>query len=199
MPEEDEGDEPVYNPDIAEDWLEIFGPGYTGPGTGEFYPHHFQVSRKLYFTGAQIAVSRYRSGGVNVYVDDDQMAFVSVGSGAGDSLIHTLPIEVTQEERERAAKWEMGIVTRYVLPVYQQHYGLPQGAYVKSVEEDSPAEAAGLQPGDIIVGIGEITILGDATLRKARASLEPGQSAELFLWRDGAYYQTEIIRPKDGE
>ena len=48
----------------------------------------------------------------------------------------------------------------------------------------------------MIVGIGDITILGDATLRKARGSLMPGESAPPIFWRDGVYYQTEIFRPK---
>ena len=163
------------------------------------WPHHFQVSRKIYFTGAQLAVCWYRSGGRNVYVDDDQMIFIEAGAGAGDSFMHTLPIEISNSERAEAAKWEMGIVTRYVLPAYQAHYGLPQGAWIKSVAEGSPAQDAGLEPGDVIVGIGELTILGDATLRKARASIGEGETATVYLWRDGQYYETELLRPASGQ
>ncbi|HIU15027.1 MAG TPA: peptidoglycan-binding protein, partial [Candidatus Ventricola intestinavium] len=178
------GDDIYMEPEIGEEVLEI-------------WPHHFQVSRKIYFSGAQVAVSWYRSGGRNVYVDDDQMAFIPVGRGAQDILMHTLPITVTDQEREEASKWEMGIVSRYVLPIYQEYYGLPQGAWLKSVEDDSPAQDAGLAEGDILVGIGDITILGDATLRRARASIAPGQSASVYFWRDGSYYSTEIIRPEE--
>ena len=46
------------------------------------------------------------------------------------------------------------------------------------------------------MGIGEVTILGDATLRKARGQIAPGTSATLTFWRDGSYYQTELLRPK---
>ena len=59
------------------------------------WPHHFQVSRKIYFTGAQLAVCWYRAGGRNVYVDDDQMIFIEAGKGAGESFMHTLPIEIS--------------------------------------------------------------------------------------------------------
>lgn len=161
------------------------------------WPHHFQVSRKLYFTGAQLAVSWYRSGGKNVYVDDDQLIFIEAGAGAGESYMHTLPISVSDTERAEAAKWEMGIVSRYVLPVYQEYYHLPQGAWLKTVEEGSPAQDAGLEPGDIIAGIGDLTILGDATLRKARASIAAGESATVYFWRDGQYYTTELLRPEE--
>ena len=171
---------------------------YMEPEIGEveIYPHHFQVSYKKYFTGAQVAVCWYRSGGRNVYIDDDQMVFVPVGKGTTDILMHTLPLTITDSEREEAAKWEMGIVARYVLPIYQNYYNLPQGAYLRSVEDGSPAQEAGLQEGDIIVGVGDLTILGDMTLRLARASFEPGEIKTVYFWRDGQYYSTEMMRPE---
>lgn len=159
------------------------------------WPHHFQVSNQIYFSGAQVAVCWYKSGGKKVYVDDDQLVFVEAGVGAGDSFIHTLPVTLTAQETANAS-WELGIVTRYVLPVYQAHYGLPQGAWIKEIEAGSPAADAGLEAGDVIVGIGDVTILGDATLRKARGQIAPGESATLVFWRAGSYYQTELLRPK---
>lgn len=186
---ETNGKAPLYNdPD-----------DYEEPEIGEvyIYPHHFQVSYKQYFTGAQVAVSWYRAAGHNVYVDDDQMVFVSVGKGTDELMTYTLPIAISDSQREEARKWEMGIVTRYVLPVYQDYYNLPQGAYLRSVEEGSPAQEAGLQEGDIIVGIGEQTILGDMTLRLSRASFAPGDIQTVYFWRDGQYYTTEMMRPEN--
>lgn len=187
---ETNGKAPLYNdPD-----------DYEEPEIGEvyIYPHHFQVSYKQYFTGAQVAVSWYRAAGRNVYVDDDQMVFVSVGKGTDELMTYTLPIAISDSQREEARKWEMGIVARYVLPVYQDYYNLPQGAYLRSVEEGSPAQEADLQEGDIIVGIGEQTILGDMTLRLSRASFAPGDIQTVYFWRDGQYYTTEMMRPENG-
>ena len=186
---ETNGKAPLYNdPD-----------DYEEPEIGEvyIYPHHFQVSYKQYFTGAQVAVSWYRAAGRNVYVDDDQMVFVSVGKGTDELMTYTLPIAISDSQREEARKWEMGIVARYVLPVYQDYYNLPQGAYLRSVEEGSPAQEAGLQEGDIIVGIGEQTILGDMTLRLSRASFAPSDIQTVYFWRDGQYYTTEMMRPEN--
>ena len=186
---ETNGKAPLYNdPD-----------DYEEPEIGEvyIYPHHFQVSYKQYFTGAQVAVSWYRAAGRNVYVDDDQMVFVSVGKGTDELMTYTLPIAISDSQREEARKWEMGIVTRYVLPIYQDYYNLPQGTYLRSVEEGSPAQEAGLQEGDIIVGIGEQTILGDMTLRLSRASFAPGDIQTVYFWRGGQYYTTEMMRPEN--
>ena len=120
---------------------------------------------------------------------------MEAGVGAGESFIHTLPVTLTAQETANAG-WSLGATTRYVLPVYQAHYGLPQGAWIKAIEPGTPAADAGLEAGDVIVGIGEVTILGDATLRKARGQIAPGESATLIFWRDGSYYQTELLRPK---
>ena len=109
------------------------------------------------------------------------MVFIPVGKGADDVLMNTLPISISDSETENARTWEMGIVARYVL---------------RSVEDGSPAQDAGLQEGDIIVGIGEQTILGDRTLRLSRASFAPGDIQTVYFWRDGQYYTTEMMRPE---
>ena len=200
-PEEDMQE--VENP------YEGYEPGDVLPNGGIYYPgledslgapsmpkpHHFKVSDQIYFSSAQAAICWYRVGGKKIEVDDDQLVFVGIDYGVGDSLIHTLPIEISDEELANA-NWDMGVVTHYVLPVYQTHYNLPQGAWVKSVEDFSPMFDAGIQPGDVIMGIGDITILGDATLRKARGSMAEGESMTMVFWRDGIYYETELFRPK---
>jgi len=58
---------------------------------------------------------------------------------------------------------------------------------------------AGIEPGDVIVGIGDITILGDATLRKARGNIAEGKSLPMVFWREGTYYETELFRPESDE
>ena len=115
----------------------------------------------------------------------------SIGSGANIAYISAAELA--------NANWDMGVTTHYVLPVYQSYYSLPQGAWVRKVEAFSPMAEAGIEPGDVIVGIGDITILGDATLRKARGNLLPGQSATMTFWRDGTYYETELFRPAESE
>ena len=123
------------------------------------------------------------------------MIFVPVGKGVNESLMKTLPISVSSAETANA-DWKMGITSHYILPVYQEYYNLPQGAWLKKVEKASPAADAGLQEGDVIVGIEDLTILGDATLRKARGRMNPGDSATVTFWRDGEYYETVLTRPE---
>ncbi|MBQ3530156.1 MAG: trypsin-like peptidase domain-containing protein [Oscillospiraceae bacterium] len=73
-----------------------------------------------------------------------------------------------------------------------QSYGLPQGAAVKEVVKDSPAEKAGLQVNDIITHVNGkdisdhtelVTLVGNATV---------GDTLELTVYRKGATKQISI-------
>ena len=162
------------------------------------FPHYFIITeRENYIKGAQLAVRWYRVGGRTVTVDDDQLVFFPAGKLQNGLRIHTLPIPVSLDDQQEAAKWSLGGETRYVLPCWQEHYNLPQGAYLLSVEDGGPLAEAGLETGDVIVGIGDETILGDATLRRAKGSMKAGESRVLVFWRNGQYLSTELIRPRE--
>ena len=66
--------------------------------------------------------------------------------------------------------------------------GLPAtyGVEVGQVKPGSPAEAAGILPGDVITGIGPYTVNGGADqFRRAVSLRQPGDTMMLTLWRDG--------------
>lgn len=69
--------------------------------------------------------------------------------------------------------------------LYSQYYGMPLGAYIYSVEPGSSAEAAGLQPGDIITRLGETEIGSYSDLRAAVKSFSAGDTADLTFYRAG--------------
>ncbi len=64
-----------------------------------------------------------------------------------------------------------------------QRYGLPQGAAVQSVGEDSPAAAAGLQPNDIITMANGVEVTGSNNLVSIVQSLEIGDTLTLSVYR----------------
>lgn len=69
---------------------------------------------------------------------------------------------------------------------------IPSGVYVSSVDEDSPALQAGLQPGDIITSVG----LGSAvTLRSLHENImnrSPGDNVEVTVMRQGSSKYAEF-------
>ena len=66
-----------------------------------------------------------------------------------------------------------------------QSYGLPAGAAVRTVVEESPAEEAGLMAGDIITHVDDTEITGSAELVEFIGNCEIGQELTLTVYRKG--------------
>lgn len=64
--------------------------------------------------------------------------------------------------------------------------GIPRGVYVKEVETDSPAMAAGIQCGDIITNINGTDVATVATYHAALMDLESGKKIKIRGHRQGA-------------
>lgn len=66
-----------------------------------------------------------------------------------------------------------------------QAYGLPSGAAIQSIVEDSPAEKAGLQKNDIVTHINGEKIDGASDLKSIVSKSNPGDTLKLTVWRKG--------------
>jgi len=77
---------------------------------------------------------------------------------------------------------------------YQFMYGMPAGIYVSSVEEGSPAEAAGLEQGDIITSFNGTAVASMAELTELIIECKPGDSVELGVkvLKRNTYHDTTI-------
>ena len=67
----------------------------------------------------------------------------------------------------------------------QRDQGMPAGVYISRVEQSAPAYAAGVQPGDILISLGDSKI---ETMRDLEAALEKsvkGENVRLTLMRNG--------------
>ena len=64
-------------------------------------------------------------------------------------------------------------------------YGLPQGAAVKVVSENSPAEKSGLKVNDIITAINGDAITTSGELVKIVSACQPGDEITLTVYRQG--------------
>jgi serine protease Do len=119
----------------------------------------------------------------------------------GESLKKTvtlaaLPEATGGEEHEGggAESGHIGVALQPLTPDLREQLGLPphlKGAVVANVEMGSAAEAAGLQPGDVIVGVGATPVDGpEAAVAAIRKALAAHHAVALRVWRDG---QTTFI------
>lgn len=66
------------------------------------------------------------------------------------------------------------------------------GAYIVEVQEDSPAETAGLQVGDVITAVDGDVVDFERTLADRLYAYEPGDTITLDVLRDGESLQIEV-------
>jgi len=115
------------------------------------------------------------------------------GTGGYQGIAFAIPIDVAMDVEQQLLK--TGHVTRGYLGVSVQELSAPlaqsfgidraHGALVSSVENGGPAAAAGIRPGDIIVGVNGRNVDESSQLPGLVAHLHPGETAKLNILRDG--------------
>jgi Do/DeqQ family serine protease len=88
----------------------------------------------------------------------------------------------------------IGVGIQDITPDLQEAMGLASrdGALVRQVEADSPAEKAGLKVGDVIVGFNGEIILDSDDIRNAVGAIERGKRAKITYIRNGKKNSTKI-------
>ncbi len=114
-------------------------------------------------------------------------------SGGFQGLAFAIPIDVAMsvenqiEHHGKVEHGRLGVTIQEVNPALAENFGLKQakGALVASVQKDSPAARAGIQPGDIILKMNGKDIGRSGELPPLVASVAPGTDVTLELWHDG--------------
>ena len=72
----------------------------------------------------------------------------------------------------------------------------PFGVVVGPVRPGGPAEAAGIEEGDVLVGLGSYTLQNLPQLQRVVAVKNPGDSLVVRVWRRGAEFEATIKFPE---
>ena len=91
----------------------------------------------------------------------------------------------------------MGITALTVTSANAEFYGWVVGAYVRSVNEDSAAEKAGIIVGDIITGLGDTEVGSMEALIIALRRYRAGDTTDLTVWRSGEDIRLTITFDED--
>ena len=73
-----------------------------------------------------------------------------------------------------------------------QLYGIPAGAAIQSVTEDSPAAQAGLQAGDVITGVNGTEITGSSDLVRLVGDAAVGDTLSMTVYRQGTTLELTV-------
>ena len=86
----------------------------------------------------------------------------------------------------------LGISGEEVSAFYQYYYRMPAGLYISTVETESAAALAGIEPGDILIFFGDQRINGPENLEEALYGLEVGDVVNVIIYRSGRQYSVNL-------
>lgn len=111
----------------------------------------------------------------------------NIGIGFAIPADQASAVIASLKEEGYVARGKLGVQIQTVTPELADGLGLdePRGALVSNVVEDSPAEQAGIQVGDVIVGFNGEDVKDARALPELVANAGPGAEAEVTVLREG--------------
>jgi serine protease Do len=156
------------------------------------------------FIQTDAAINPGNSGGALVSLDGRLVginaALYSEGGGGSVGIGFAIPTSLIRAALAESAAgtkivrpW-LGAVGRTVTAAAAKKLGLPKptGMAVEEVAAQSPAAAAGIRPGDVLLTVDGKPIEDEAGLRFRFATLTVGAMARLVVWRGGETRQIEV-------
>jgi serine protease DegQ len=162
------------------------------------------------FIQTDAAINPGNSGGALVDAQGNLIGInTAIFSRSGGSLGigFAIPVDTARQVMESLLRdgqvrrgW-IGVEPRDLTAEVAESFGLPikQGVLITGVLADGPASKAGLRPGDVVLRIGDATVLNTAQLLAAVAALQPDSTATIGLQRGDKSLElpvTVALRPR---
>jgi serine protease Do len=139
--------------------------------------------------------------GVNTAIFSPNGGSIGIGFAIPSNMVKTVVAQL--QAHGRVERGFLGAATQPVTPPLAQalHLPAPAGALVAQVEEGSPAQAAGLKPGDVVTAVGGAPVASPRELARAIGEARPGSTVALAVRRDGAAQELRVTLAalRDGE
>lgn len=153
---------------------------------------------QFYFAGCKIAITGYHTtDGETVRYHDDQLHWYGFGKGVAAGYADAEVTALADIEKEKADQWGLGVSGVYVDEELAKEYSVMAGCLITSMQPGSPLDQAGLQNNDVLLAVGDLRIFGAATLIRAAANVQSGDSVQVLFFRNGSVYVTTLTRPGD--
>lgn len=141
------------------------------------------------FIQTDAAINPGNSGGalVNTYGQVIGINSAKIGGSQVEGLGFAIPINAVKPQIQNLIKpiLKMGIMVRNIDDKIAKQYKLPVGIYVQQVEEFSPAEKAGITPGDIIIRFDRKTVKTVEEMNSIKQKHNSGDVIDVEVNRDG--------------
>lgn len=154
--------------------------------------------------GTSAPINPGNSGGPLVNLQGEVVGITTVkismvgveGMGWAISIETAKPIIESLIQKGYVIRPYLGVVLSDVNPflVLTEGLSVDKGAFITEVAQNSPAEAAGLKAGDIIVSFGSTEITSAQELIQTIYASEIGQQIEIIFWR-GNTKNTTLATP----
>jgi serine protease Do len=155
------------------------------------------------FIQTDVAVNPGNSGGPlfnlrGEVIGINSMIFSQTGGYMGISF--AIPMDTAMRVRDqlqktgRVVRGRIGVTVQNVDAALARSFGVERasGALVSAVEPRSPAQKAGLQPGDIVLRADQESIDQSNQLSSYIAQRRPGEESTLTVWRAGKEQQIKV-------
>ena len=86
----------------------------------------------------------------------------------------------------------LGITGERITLIYQMYYHLPNGLHITNVAPDSAAQQAGIQAGDILLRLNDVSITSNEELESALYAYAAGDTVTLIIYRSGKQYSVSV-------
>ena len=86
----------------------------------------------------------------------------------------------------------IGISGDPVTPVYQQHFGLPEGLFITYVEEGTSAHRQGIREGDVLISLGDRKITDENQIQTFLEGCAIGDTFHALVYRHDTNRQITV-------
>ena len=146
------------------------------------------------------AINRGNSGGPLVNTAGEVVGIATAMAWA-ENIGFAVPVDVLEgvlpqlRDEGKVRRGYLGVQIRDLEHIEARYYELdePHGALVQGVQQDTPAEKAGVVSGDVILGVDDHDVVGTRDLIDYVAALAPGEGVELEILRDAKRINLEVV------